>query len=165
MFLAWLPATLPITLTSLSSMALGLVPGAFQFLSPEENQNDPLTATPPTILASIPDGAWVKVGRWTTADGLYPYDRLVALKLARPLPRTSIWEFPVVNDYDGKQVFTYARIDCKRSLVSNYFSGTKGIPSQLVELGGWKLNRWTKPTTIRPTDLAAQLKQWKCPKN
>ena len=157
-------AGLPVALAPVTVVGLSLIPGAFQFLSPEDSQKDPLTATPPTIQAAIPEGAWVKVGRWKTADGLYPYDRFVALKLARQLPNSSIWEFPVVNDYDGRQVFTYARIDCKRSEVSNYFSGTKGIPSQFLEMGGWKLNRWTKPTAIRSTDLAAQLKLWKCPK-
>lgn len=161
---SWLTAQLPASLASLAGITVALIPGSFQFLTPEESLKDPLTSSPPKLQASIPDDAWVKVGRWKTVDGIYPYDRSVALKLARPLPNSSIWEFPVVNNYDGRQVFTYARIDCKRSQVSNYFSGTKGIPTQLLEMGGWKLNRWTKPTTIRPTDLAAQLKLWKCPK-
>jgi|LauGreDrversion4_2_1035121.scaffolds.fasta_scaffold87486_2 hypothetical protein len=147
-----------------AAITLALIPGSFQFLTPEESQKDPLTSTAPKIQASIPEGAWVKVGRWKTADGTYPYDRYVAVKLARQLPNSSIWEFPVFNDYDGRKVFTYARIDCKRSQVSNYFSGTKGIPTQLLEIGGWKLNRWTKPKAIQPSDLAAQLKQWKCAK-
>lgn len=157
-------AFLPAKLSTFAAISLALVPGSFQFLTPEESLKDPLTSTLPKIQASIPEGSWIKVGRWKTADGIYPYDRFVALNLARQLPNSNIWEFPVFNDYDGRQIYTYARIDCKRSQVSNYFSGTKGIPTQLLEMGGWKLNRWTKPTTIRSSDLAAQLKQWKCAK-
>ncbi len=156
-------AAMTATVPWIGTINLALIPGSFQFLTPEESQKDPLTATPPLVHANIPEGDWVKVGRWKTADGSYPYNRFVALKLARQLPKTTIWEFPVSNDYDGRQVFTYARIDCKRSQVSNYFSGTRGIPTQFLEMGGWKLNRWTKPKAIQPVDLAAQLKRWKCP--
>lgn len=165
--LATLPAlsltTMASTLPWIGSITLALTPAGFQFLTPEESQRDPLTSTPPLVQANIPDAAWVKAGRWQTADGAYPYTRFVALRLARQLPKSSIWEFPVSNDYDGRQVFTYARIDCKRSTVSNYFSGTRGIPTQLLEIGGWKLNRWTRPKPIQSVDLAAQLKRWKCP--
>lgn len=158
-----LTSVLPATLPWISSISLALIPGSFQFLTPEESLRDPLTATPPILQDDIPEKVWVKVGRWQTADGSYPYNRFVALKLARQLPKSSIWEFPVSNDYDGRQVFTYTRIDCKRSQVSSYFSGTRGIPTQLLEMGGWKLNRWTKPKPIQPVDLAAQLMRWKCP--